>query len=364
LDILPMNVTKMILHFVFAFCILSFASAIPQLAYLNPTGDQLFGADQPSAVNLNGVIWVFGGQTGNFSSQTNTARNTLFTYDIAANHVTKLNPHGSLPGPRTFHSSWSDFGNIYVAGGIEYDYFFTSITVYNDFWRYSIAANTWTQFTPTGVTWPALASLVAQKGPDGTIYLFGGVDSSFVAHGDLYRLDVVSNTLTLLHPAGATPEARYHAYHAPTEDGFFVTGGVRTDESYIEDYWFFHFESQTWTQRPIPEGPRPENRTHGVTGRVGDKFVISLGDLFGGVDCPGIIFGQNPTNDTWVYSFATNRFQQLFPSHAPFLKYSGDASNGLDIYAFGGYSFDPATCVQTYNSNILRLRLDIIEAFL
>jgi len=325
--------------------------------FLNPTGDVIKGVDAPTAVvfPLTSQIYVFGGQTGNFSGQVDTPSNLLHQYSVPENHVTLLHPSGTLPAPRTFHSSWSEgLDTLYVAGGIYYDYFFTNITVYNDFWKYSILANRWTQVIPTGAVFPALASFVAERGPDGSVYIFGGVDASFVAHGSLYRLDTEHNTLTLLTPSGATPAARYHAYHAQTEDGFFVTGGVGTDQLYIEDYWFFHFATQTWTQRPIPTGPRPNNRTHGVTGRVGDHFLLALGDLVGGVNCPGIIFQQNPVNDTWIYSFARNTFEQVFPPFAPFLKYSGDVAFGTNVYAFGGYSFNVPTCTQTYNNNILR----------
>jgi len=325
-------------------------------AYLHPSGDNLVGGDAPTAVAFPGesTIYVFGGQTANFSAQVNTAHNALYRYDLDTNHVTLLNPWGTLPAPRTFHSSWKHGSNhLFIAGGISYSYFFDTINVYNDFWMYKIGDNTWTQLTITG-TFPALASFVAETGPDGSVYIFGGVDSSFVAHGDLYKFDISTNTITLLSPAGPKPDARYHAYHAPTEDGFFLTGGVRTDQSYIEDYWFFNFYTQTWTQQTTPSGARPTNRTHSVTGRVGNHFLLGLGDGFGGVDCPGIIFGQNPLNDTWVYEFNTNTFVQVNPSFAPFNKYSGDARLGANIYAFGGYSFDVNTCVQTYNNDILR----------
>jgi len=266
-----------------------------------------------------------------------------------------LHPASSLPPPRDFHGSWRLGDNwLYVVGGISYDYFFTTITVYNDFWVYNIFANTWTQLTPNGATFGGYASFVAETAPDGSVYIFGGVDATFMAHSELYRYDMFTNTLTLITPSGSIPEARYHAYHVPTEDGFFMTGGVRSDQSYIEDYWFFHFATHTWTQQSTPSGSIPQDRTHSVVGRVGGLMLLGLGDLFGGENCPNIIFGQNPTNDTWVYSFAENRFHQVFPRSAPFNKYSGDASLGSNVYAFGGYSFDINTCVQTFNNNVLR----------
>jgi len=342
----------------FTFLIVCAFSVSVDWAYMNPTGDQLLPVDAPTAVFFpdDASIYVFGGQTDNFTGEVNTARNTLFRYSILTNHVTQLNPYGSLPAPRCFHSSWARGSNtLYVAGGIAYDYFFETINVYNDIWSYNKILNTWTLLTFTGDAWPALASFVAQTGPDGTVYVFGGVDSSFVAHSDLYRFDLVHQTITHLSPSGELPPARYHAYSAPTEDGFFVTGGVGTDQQYIEDYWFFHFATQTWTQRPIPSGSVPLNRTHGVTGRVGDLFLLSLGDAVGGVNCPGIIFSQAPLNDTWVYSFADNAYTELFPrQHVPYDKYSGDVVAGLNVYSFGGYSFDINTCTQTFNRNILR----------
>jgi len=325
--------------------------------YMHPSGDHIVGGDAPTAVAFadEGEIWMFGGQTANFSAGVNTPHNALYRYDIDANHVTLLHPVGSLPAPRTFHSSWKHGSNkLYIVGGIFYTYTFSNITVYNDFWVYKIDDNTWTKLTVTGATFPNLASFVLEKAPDNTVYIFGGVDAGFAAHGDLYKFDASTDTLTLLNITGPKPDARYHAYHAPTDDGFFLTGGVRTDQTYIEDYWTFDFSTQRWTQIPRPSGPRPINRTHAVTGRAGNKFLLGLGDGFGGVSCPGIVFAQNPLNDTWVYKFDSNTFEQLNPPSAPYNKYSGDARVGPNIYAFGGYSFDVNTCTQTYNNDILR----------
>jgi len=324
--------------------------------YLHPSGDQLVGGDSPTAVAFPGEdqIYIFGGQTANFSAGVNTPHDALYRYDIDSNHVKLLHPSGPTPGPRAFHSSWKRGSNrLYIAGGIAYTYTFSNVSVYNDFFMYKIDDNAWSKLTLTG-TFPALASFVAETGPDATVYIFGGVDAAFNAHSEMYKFDMSTNTITLLSISGPTPDARYHAYHAPTDDGFFLTGGVRTDQTYIEDYWTFDFHTQSWTQLPRPTGPRPINRTHAVTGRAGDKFLLGLGDGFGGVNCPGIIFGQNPLNDTWVYKFNTNTFEQLSPPFAPFNKYSGDARVGPNIYAFGGYSFDVNTCAQTYNNDILR----------
>jgi len=329
--------------------------------YLNPSGDAIVGGDAMSAVAFPGLshIYVFGGQIDGFAAETNTPLNALYRYDVLLNHVTLLHPESSLPAPRDFQSSWRLGDNLlYIAGGISYDYFFTTINVYSDFWVYHILENRWAQITTNGATFPALASSATEAAPDGNVYIFGGVDASFVAHNQMYRFNMYTNTITLLTPSGPVPEARYHATHVPTEDGFFLTGGVRTDQSVIADYWYFHFATQTWTQQSDPVGPVPQNRTHGVSGRVGGLLLYALGDLPGGTSCPDIIFAQDPINDTWVYSFVENRFEQLFPRFAPFCKYSGDASIGSNVYAFGGYSFNDNTCVQTFNNNVLRAHFD------
>jgi len=86
--------------------------------------------------------------------------------------------------------------------------------------------------------------------------------------------------------------------------------------------------------------------------------LIGLGDAVGGANCPGIIFSQAPLNDTWVYSFAHNTYMELFPPFAPFDKYTGDVVAGLNVFAFGGYSFNVNSCTQTFNRNILRLHFN------
>jgi len=195
------------------------------------------------------------------------------------------------------------------------------------------------------------------QAPNGLAYIFGGVDQTFAARGELWTL-TAKGFLTRLFPTGPKPDARYHAYRTELEDGFMVMGGVRSDNSYINEVWFYHYNSNTWTQRNLPN-QQPSQRTHAVSGLLGSDFVLGLGDaVIGAANCPGIIFGQAPVNDTWIYSTTLNKWDELScrPNNpSPYSKYTADVVVGANtIYSFGGFTFDLPTCTQTYNTKVLK----------
>jgi len=246
---------------------------------------------------------------------------------------------------------------MFILGGVNYTYTFSSIKTYSDLWKYDSIYNSWTQVPITGATFPPLASSVAVRSPSGLVYIFGGVDNTFTARGELWTL-TNNGFLTLLTVTGPKPAPRYHAYRAEFDDGFMVMGGVRSDNSYINDIWFYHYDTNTWTQRSLPPG-QPNPRTHAVTGLLGGDFLLGLGDLVTGMpNCPGIVFGQAPVNDTWIYSTKLNKWEELTTTPqnpSPYSKYTADVVIGDNtIYSFGGFSFNTATCTQTYNTKVLK----------
>lgn len=191
-------------------------------------------------LGLSDRSYFFGGQISDFATQTNTAFNLLFLYNISANSVTQLHPGGSIPAPRIFHGAWPvDLHSFMINAGGNYDFFFTQLNFFNDFWKFDAVANSWTQIFPSGATFPALLSFVAQKTNLTHVYLFGGVNNQFQATGGLYAYNILTNSLTQMHPAGATPAARYHAYSFDTLSGFVVFGGVDTSGAYINDMWSY-----------------------------------------------------------------------------------------------------------------------------
>jgi len=323
---------------------------------LNPSGAVLPGVENPTVTLLPHTddAYFFGGQITDFATQTNTAFNEVFHYDISSNQVTHLNPTGARPAPRIFHGAWEVTDHSFmIAGGGNYPFFFSPLTAFNDFWKYNTATNLWTQIFPTGDTFPQLLSFVVQKTDLVHVYLFGGVNANFAATGGLYVYNILQNTVTQLHPTGAVPADRYHTYSFPTVKGFAIFGGVDSSGNYINDMWEYDTSANTWTQI-IPNTQTPPNRTHGVTGKYLDRVLLSAGDKVGqGRACGGAIFPQSPANDTWIFNTILKTWRQLrVDTPTPPLKYSAFFTFTSHVFAFGGYTFDNDTCVQTHNSNV------------
>jgi hypothetical protein len=353
-------------YVVFVLFSLVVASLALQWDPLNPTGDTLPQVEKPTVTLLphSDDAYFFGGQKSDFATQTNTAHNDLFHYDISSNHVTKLFPTGSLPAPRIFHGAWDLTGHSFmIAAGGSYDFFFQSLNFFNDFWKYDVNDNRWTQVFPSGDTFPALLSFVVQKTDVNRVFLFGGVNNQFGATGDLYVYKLLQNSVTLLHPDGPTPPARYHAYSFPTVNGFAVFGGVNTNGQYINDMWEYDISSNRWTQI-IVNGVTPPDRTHGVTGKHLNKVVLGMGDKFaGGRTCGGAIFPQSPANDTWIFNTLTKQWSQVTvppTSVTPPLKYSYSITFARRVLAFAGYTFNNDTCAQTHNTNIWEFDIPLV----
>jgi hypothetical protein len=325
---------------------------------LTPTGDSLLPVDDPSAVLMeDGCIYVFGGQTTNFSSETETSYNSLFRYNPATNVVTELHPSGDLPPPRAFHMSWADGNKLYIFAGVNYTYFYTSVNFYNDLWEYNTASNHWTQLTLTGASFPPSALHIYGQAPGNKVFIFGGVDSTFTALDSTWELKYNSREMTLLTISGTVPPPTYNAHHALSYPGIFFGGGVNTAQVIYEDQWTFSFETLTYTQLPASVH-NPTNRTHQIFGKIGNVFISAKGDTTGGVDCPNVVYAQNPLNDTWTYNLPNHGWSEVFPTGPAFHNKVGasvTAACGTILYTFGGYNFDPNTCGQVYNTGVISL---------
>lgn len=114
------------------------------------------------------LIYTFGGLNGA------TVQANLHVYDPVANTYTKITPVStSNPSARVYPSLIYYQGSLYMFGGLTS----SSGGQVNDFWRYDIAANTWTQITLTG-------SVPSVRGVSGTaiwrnqLHVIGGLGPS------------------------------------------------------------------------------------------------------------------------------------------------------------------------------------------
>ena len=113
----------------------TFKTAHPRLPYPDTGFLSSLAGNAAALADYNSTA---GGQIGSGFS------NDLFSYDVASNTWTKVNPSGTLPSPRWRSGFAYDSTNdtILLYGGQD------AAQVYNDTWVYSAAAGSWTKLTP------------------------------------------------------------------------------------------------------------------------------------------------------------------------------------------------------------------------
>jgi N-acetylneuraminic acid mutarotase len=191
---------------------------------------------------VTGKIILFGGWDG----MSGLDLNDTWAYDPAANTWDELNPVGSRPPARSYHSMAYDptSGKVILFGGgtLEDDY--------ADTWAYDPVANTWTKLDPAGGVPPARNSHSLVSDPEsGKVILFGGwnIRRTF---GDMWAYDPAINSWTELEPTGETPSPRDdHAMaYDPTTRRSILFGGCDDTLQFVNDTWAYDAASNTWIE--------------------------------------------------------------------------------------------------------------------
>jgi N-acetylneuraminic acid mutarotase len=181
-----------------------------------------------------GLVILFGGYDGS------TVRNDTWAYDPAANTWTELHPTGAAPSARALHAMICDTarGRVMLFGGMD-----EANQVLNDLWTYDLAANTWTELEPAGAVPSARVGHSMTYDPEsGKILLFGGMDETNGNLNDLWVYDPAANTWTELEPAGEVPLARdAHAMAYNPESGKIILFGGEGECGDLDDTWELTF---------------------------------------------------------------------------------------------------------------------------
>ncbi|MCI4349150.1 MAG: hypothetical protein L3J93_02885 [Thermoplasmata archaeon] len=116
-----------------------------------------------------------------------------------------------------------------------------------------------------------------------------------------------------------SPSARTNLSFATYQAGgvALLFGGLTNlrTQATANDTWLFNFTRDRWTNVTVPGGPPPREE---AAFAVDQKDGIAL--LFGGIAPSFTSHGSNGSviwRDTWEFSFATNRWTELFPVVVP-----------------------------------------------
>jgi N-acetylneuraminic acid mutarotase len=210
---------------------------------LDPDGELPSARDGHAMVYdpRDGIVILFGGWDGS------TDLNDTWTYDLAANAWTELDPVGDIPAARSYHSLVYDsrHGQVILFGGAAEDWGF------NDTWTYDLAANAWTELDPIGDLPSARGfSAMAYDSASGRALLFGGWDyESYLDVHDTWAYDLIASTWTELDPDGELPPGRegQSLVYDSRDRRVILFGGWGEDGVYLNDTWAYDPMRNSWT---------------------------------------------------------------------------------------------------------------------
>jgi hypothetical protein len=189
------------------------------------------------------VAYLFGGRTADGPS------NELWSFDLATNAWTQLQPDGASPVARFGHTAtWVDDMGLVVWSGQGRDSFFADLNLYNP------AANTWTELSSLGAAPDARYGSCASLGPDGELWISHG----FTAEGrfsDTRSYDFTTGTWTDRTPVGDVPTERCLHDCFWANDRLILYGGQTNGVAALGDIWAYDVATGTWSQGPEPEAP-------------------------------------------------------------------------------------------------------------
>jgi hypothetical protein len=292
-------------------------------------------------------LLLFGGFRECFFPETGCEHqyyNDLHLYDTVTETWSPLTPAGAAPSPRAFFGATAFQGDLYVYGGAFYTASATTFQIFGDFWRYNWNAGCWQLLSAAAQPGPRIGGELVSYG--NYIYLFAGVESFTTTSNALWRYHPATDTWTLLSPSGVVPPTRYIFPFEARGGKLTLYGGnsqVITPGIQRNDSWQYSIATNKWTQIAVPF----RSRVHCGASWLGGDFLVYFGDIDdNNVECEnvGLSFGQNPTNETWLYTnnpFFPVWYQLQLRSREPRKRIYYD-KNELEqkIYVWGGFGFD------------------------
>jgi len=280
---------------------------------------------------------VFGGiGSSNFSD--------VWAFDIASASWSQLSPSGAGPSPRHGHSAIYDSARnrMVISHG------FTDAGRFNDTWAFDLAANSWSNLTPSGSK-PLNRCLhhAAYDAAGSRMFLYGGCSSGYgpCPQGDLWSFDLNTNQWTDRTPGSVPPARMLYAMAFDATRGRLVVFGGDGASGLFNDTWEFDPTAGTW-QKTTLSGASPNARQRHETAWVNGIGMV----FFGGATDSGL------SNELWALAPVA-----ALPSISPggvidaFSGIGNAVAPGEDISIYG-VGLGPSTgAAQSFDSKTLTL---------
>ncbi|MFX0042062.1 MAG: Kelch repeat-containing protein [Candidatus Hodarchaeota archaeon] len=251
-------------------------------------------------------IVIFGGWNMSTTSHSDT-----WVYDFNTDTYIKKTP-STAPTRR------AEMGIIYdsqydmtvIFGGMKD---FTPTGELNDSWAYDFNTDTWTELFPINAPSPRRAHRMAYDSESEVIVLFGGMKGLSLSSATFYNETWVgipaSNTWQKMSPALAPPARVCHHMVYDSESDRVILFGGYTDmgSDSLYDTWAYDYNSNTWEDLTNITNHPPKRSSHIMAYDSESDRVV----LFGG--------GTQLTtlDDTWLYDYNNNTWEQMNPITSP-----------------------------------------------
>lgn len=227
--------------------------------------------------NVNGHIILWGGEDG-----TNPFNDT---YEFRDGEWQKVTPANNPPPPRSDQRSWAYDHKMYIQGGIGAKDANGNMTLYNDLWVYSPAANTWSQLADP----PDFISPYANPFITSTTAILNDPHSATSWNpGKSYDYDMANDRWHEVHMKGLPTDGEHGGYGLVQVDdkhaimfGGYIWNPDTQEKLPTAEVWLaeWHPESQTFTWKRLENMPFPLGDARAVFDPFHNRIIV-----FGGKD--------------------------------------------------------------------------------
>eukprot|EP01068_Selenidium_serpulae_P010422 Selendium_serpulae@DN5462_c0_g1_i2.p1 len=236
-----------------------------------------------TATVLDGLVYVFGGDTGMFYTNVKLL-NDLYVYKPETQKWTHLKPdvNDPVPEPRCGHTMVAYNQKLILFGGNGRSK--STETSFNDVWEYTPTPNgngKWEKVEARG-TVPVARFFHTSVVYKDEMYVFGGQKGD----KDVWRLDLkkkewhkqTRNEEIDFNDSGSPPSARWMHTATVWGDHMYTFGGECETGAVTSELWKFNFLTSRWQLLgPTKTGQPPASRAHHAAVSAKDKWIIHAG---------------------------------------------------------------------------------------
>ena len=182
-------------------------------------------------------------------------------------------------------------------------------------WGYDIDKGTWENRHPAVQPPARWGSMMVYDSESDRALLYGGADL-FTGDvlGDLWAYDYETNTWTERHPPVSPPPHHFSGLvYVPTIDRVILFGGYQPGFTTLyNDTWAYDYNHNRWKNLSPPDPPAPRAYHYMAFEPRTNRIV-----MFGGILQPSDLPDETTIDETWIYGVAKNRWIRVFPDDAP-----------------------------------------------